>query len=136
MVMATRSGGRPDSRPVHVVLAGADAASLERLRTGLDAVGSVEVDATATNSSDVVIDAYRHRPDVVLLDLSLPGLPAAETIRHILRAAPDTSVCLLAASETDPGISAALDAGARECITSTLSPEAIAAQIERLCKRT
>lgn len=135
MVAAARMGGRSDSRPLHIVLADGDPASRERLQSGFAELSGVEVDAAVANGADAVIDAYRLRPDVVLLDLTISGMSAAETTRHILRAAPGTTVCLLAQSEGDPGISAALDAGARECVDKSLAPDAIAARLERIHQR-
>ena len=131
--MTARTSAR-SSKATHirVVVAEQDAAYREQLLASLASLPNIEVTATAQNSADAVIDAYQHKPDVVLLDLTLPGMPADETTRHIMRAAPDTSVCLLAASETEPGISAALDAGARECLKRNLPPELILATFERL----
>ncbi len=123
----------PQRRPsFRVVLAVPDPAYRERLIAGLQAVPGVEVAAAATTSADAIIDAYRARPHLLLLDLALPGLPAADTVRHIARAAPQTVVYLLVSSELEPGISAALDAGARDCLRKSLPPEALGATLERV----
>ena len=137
--MTMRMGGRPEKRSLRIVVADGDRPYRERLVAGLTASGVLEVAATATNSSDAVIDTYRHRPDVVLLDLKLEGMSAAETTRHIMRAAPGTTVCLLAASESEPDISLALDAGARACLVKSPPPEQLATaeqKAERSGRRT
>lgn len=131
MTMTSRPGGRPDSPSLRVIIADGDRPYREQLVAGLTASGVMEVAATAANSSDVVIDAWQHRPDVVLLDLKLEGMTAAETTRHIMRAAPGTTVCLLAASESEPGIALALDAGARECLVKSAPPEQIATAVRK-----
>lgn len=130
--MTTRTGAQAGLRRFRIVLGDGDQPSREGLVACLTTLGNVEVAAEASNGSDVVIEAWRHRPDVVLLDLTLPGMSAAETTRHIGRAAPESAVCLLVASETDPGISEALDAGARDCLVKSASPEQIAIVLKRL----
>ncbi len=131
MTMTSRTGGRPDSPALRVIVADGDQPYREQLVAGLTASGVMEVTATAAHSSDVVIDAWRQRPDVVLLDLKLDGMSAAETTRHIMRVAPGTTVCLLATSESEPGIALALDAGARECLVKSSSPEQIANAVRK-----
>ena len=129
--MTAYSSSQADPRPFRIVVADNDLSYRDVLVAGLSALGTLEVAAAATNSADAVIDAWQHRPDVVLLGVGLPGMSAADTTRHILRAAPGAAVCLLASSETDPGISAALDAGARDCLVRTESPEQIARTLKR-----
>jgi DNA-binding NarL/FixJ family response regulator len=101
----------------------------------LGGLGNVEVVAAAGTGTDVVIEAYRHHPDVVLMDLRLPGFPIAEVVRHVLRAAPGTAVCLLVGTEFDQGISEALDAGARDCLKRSAAPEEITVMLRRAALR-
>ena len=132
--MTPGTGSRPDGRHFRVVVGNHDRRYRDELVAGLTALGYVEVAGAATNGSDVVIEAWRHRPDVVLLDLALPGMSAAETTRHITRAAPNAAVCLLVTTETDPGISEALDAGARDCLVKTATPAQIATVLQRVSR--
>jgi DNA-binding NarL/FixJ family response regulator len=127
--------GRPRARATQkrhrVVVGESDPAFREGLVAVLGGLGNVEVVALAATGADVVIEAFRHHPDVVLLDLRLPGLPSAEVVRHIARAAPGTVVCLLVGTEFDQGISEALDAGARDCLKRTAAPEEITVMLRR-----
>lgn len=128
----TASADQPPTSPFRIVLAEADPTWRERLLAGLQAVPGVEVVAIAPTSADAIIDAYRTRPHLLLLDLALPGLSVAETVRHIGRAAPHTVVYLLVNSELELGISAALDAGARDCLRKSLPPAVLRAALERI----
>lgn len=101
----------------------------------LDAAGNVEVAGAAETGSDLVIEAFQKRPDVVFLDLTLPGMSAAEATRHINRAAPESAVCLVGTSESQPGIAEAMDAGASEFLKKTASGEQIAVVLSRIKKR-
>lgn len=123
--MPTGTGGMRSTRALRVALADGDSTARAALLAQLTTLSDIEIVATASNASDAVIDAWRHRPDVALLDLALPGIPVAEATRHILRAAPGSAVCVLVGSESDRGVSAALDAGAREALVKTASPEQI-----------
>jgi DNA-binding NarL/FixJ family response regulator len=129
--MTASPAGARGERPFRVVVADDDRPYRERLVAGLQALDTIEVAGAAGTGSDVVIEAWRHRPDVVLLDVTLPGMTAAEITRHILRAAPGAAVYLLVGSDNDPGITDALDAGARDRLRKTASPAQIAAALRR-----
>lgn len=129
--MTARAGARRERGRFRVVVGERDPSLREGLVASLATLGDVEVAAAATNGSDVVIEAWRHRPDVVLLGLTLPGMSAAEATRHITRAAPESAVCLLVASELDEGITEAIDAGARDCLVRSAPPEQIAVVLRR-----
>ncbi len=116
---------------VRLVIAGRDRIRRERLAAALAALPAITICAVAATSADAIIDAYRHRPDAVLLELGLPRLSAADTVRHLLRVAPGVLVYLLAERGRQAGISAALDAGARDVLDTALTPEQIAAVLLR-----
>ncbi len=134
--MPARTGMRPGARRFRVVVGERDQALRAGLLASLGTLSNVEVAASAANGADVVIEAWRHRPDVVLLDLRLPGMSAAEATRHITRAAPEAAVCLLVASEFDEGITEAIDAGARDCLVRSAPPEEIAIVLRRTVRAT
>jgi two-component system response regulator AlgR len=55
----------------------------DRLRQLLDDFGSYEVVGEAGNGEDAIAEATRARPDVVLLDIRMPGLDGIETAHHL-----------------------------------------------------
>jgi DNA-binding NarL/FixJ family response regulator len=130
--MPAETGEATRAKRYRVVVADRDEAYRGGLVASLAGLGNIEVAGEAATGSDVVVEAFRHRPDVVLLGLGLPGMSTAETTRHIVRAAPGSAVCLLVASESDPGITEAIDAGARDCLVKTADPEEIAIVLRRL----
>jgi two-component system, OmpR family, KDP operon response regulator KdpE len=87
---------------------------LRGLRTNLTARG-YEVD-TAADGEHALDVAARHRPDVVILDLGLPGIDGLEVIRG-LRAWSSVPIIVLSAREQEPDKVAALDAGADDYVT-------------------
>jgi DNA-binding NarL/FixJ family response regulator len=72
-----------------------------------------KVVAEAANGREAVEKARELKPDVAIVDLSMPELDGVELIRQIRKAAPDTKVLVLTMHESDHMIREALDVGAR-----------------------
>src|SRR3954469_12595103 len=78
----------------------------------LDSVPDTEVVATAADGEAAVKEATLTRPDVVLMDLNLPGVSGLEAIRRIARASPESVVLVLSMLDDDESVLAAMRAGA------------------------
>ena len=78
----------------------------------LNAKGGIEVVGDAANGKTGIAKALRLRPDVVIMDLMMPGMDGAETTRQLLAKAPESHVLILTTFGTSDGISHALEAGA------------------------
>jgi DNA-binding NarL/FixJ family response regulator len=74
----------------------------------LEATGQIEVVAEAGDGNEAVAAARRHRPDVVLMDIRMPGLDGIEATRRL----PGQRVLILTTFGLDDYIIAALRAGA------------------------
>lgn len=87
------------------------------LRAGLAVTIQAEDDmivAAEAGSGEEAVDLYaRHRPDVVLMDLRLPGMNGVEAIRAIRKADPHARVIVLTTYDGDEDIYRALEAGAK-----------------------
>lgn len=81
------------------------------LQDVLDAEDDIEVVGTAADGADAV-GLLAHEPDVVLMDLSMPGVDGIEATRRILAEAPGTPVVVLTSFVDKQRIVAALEAGA------------------------
>lgn len=84
--------------------------------------GRFEVVAEAGTAEDAVAEVSRHLPDVVLLDVSMPGsgLTAAEAVGARF---PAVGIVLLTVSEEDDDLLAALKAGARGYVLKGVSAD-------------
>jgi DNA-binding NarL/FixJ family response regulator len=97
-------------------------AGLERL---LATVEDVEVVGAAANGREAVELASATRPDVVLMDLSMPELDGVQATRAIVAANRDAQVVVLTSLAEPERILAALDAGAVGYLLKDAEPEAV-----------
>jgi len=81
--------------------------------------------ATVDNGNQAVTEAIRLKPDVVLIDISMPGLVSFEVVRVIHSRSPNTKFIFLSAFSHDRYIEEALSAGAAGYLLKTESPEAV-----------
>jgi DNA-binding NarL/FixJ family response regulator len=88
-------------------------------------IDGVEVVGTAADGIEAVEQAGRERPDVVLMDLRMPGLEGAEATRRIRADHPDIQVLVLTTYADDESLYPALEAGARGYLTKDASAEEI-----------
>lgn len=91
------------------------------LREGLQALLSssqdFEVVGEAEDGRDAVHCAEKHKPDLVLMDLSMPRMSGLEAIREIKKLCPQTKILALTVHKTEEYILAALQAGANGYIS-------------------
>lgn len=92
---------------------------------------------TADDGLKAVEEAHRHLPDIIVLDLELPGITGYEAAIR-LRQAPDTAdIPLIAATGYShiKQLNQARDAGFDSIIVKPCEPMALVAEIERLLER-
>jgi two-component system response regulator NreC len=87
---------------VQVVIADDHAVVRSGLRMLLDAEPDLEVVAEAGDVESARRYTRAHRPDVLILDLNMPGEPSLPAIPEIREAAPDTQIVVLT-MQKDPG---------------------------------
>ncbi len=95
-------------------------------------VGHVQVLAEAADVDSAVAAVSRHRPDVVLLDVHLPGGGGAEVMRRTAAASPSTSFLALSVSDAAEDVIATIRGGARGYVTKTITGPELVAAVERV----
>jgi DNA-binding NarL/FixJ family response regulator len=100
------------STPIRVLLVDDHAIVREGLRALLDETASLQIVGEAADGTEALELAHRLRPDVVLMDLKMPGLPAADAIRTIRAQYPATHVLVLTSYAEDRQVEEVLRAGA------------------------
>jgi DNA-binding NarL/FixJ family response regulator len=103
------------------------------VRQGLVAALEDEADfqvvASAGSAEEALSLAARHRPDLILLDLELPGASGVEAIPGLLAAGPGTRILVFTAYDTDDRVLDAVRAGAGGYLLKGAAVAEIAAAI-------
>ena len=89
------------------------------LTSALTAAG-FEVAGEAGSAETAVAKAEEHQPDLVLLDVLMPGLSGLDVVEKITAVSPHSSVVLLTGSESEEDMLTALKAGARGYIVKDM----------------
>jgi DNA-binding NarL/FixJ family response regulator len=102
------------------------------VRAELEAAGSgvVRVLAEAADVDEAVAAVSEHRPDVVLLDVHLPGGGGVEVMRR--GTAPDTKYLALSVSDAAEDVIGTIRGGARGYVTKTITGPELVSAIRRV----
>ena len=91
----------------------------------LASVPDIEVVAAAVDGAEAVRLAREHRPDVILMDLRMPGMDGSEATRRLLEEDPATQVVILTSFSERDEILSALDAGAIGYLLKDAEPDEV-----------
>ena len=107
------TAGTEPGNTLRVVVADDHPLFRDGLVAALTTIDGVEVVGTAADGEQAVTITRELAPDVVLMDLAMPGVNGIEATRSIVQAHPGTAVLVLTMAGTDDSLVAALRAGAR-----------------------
>jgi DNA-binding NarL/FixJ family response regulator len=110
-------------RPIRVLLVDDHAVVRKGLRALLDRESSIEVTGEAEDGEQALRAADRLRPDVILMDLEMPGIGGIEATRRISETHPDTKVVVLTSHASEEDVFPALKAGALGYLLKHSAPE-------------
>jgi two-component system NarL family response regulator len=97
----------------------------------LSRVEGLKVIGEASDGEDAVVKARELRPDLILMDLALPGQTGLDATRSIARELPGSGVLVLTASDDDDDVYEAIAAGARGYILKTTDHAELVRQIRK-----
>jgi len=116
--------GPPPSGRVRVMLVDDHALVRAAVRQAITAP-DVEMVAEAATAEDALQIAMQVRPDVLLVDIDLPGMDGIRLVRELAPRLPETRILMLTVSATDRDLVEAIRAGASGYLTKDLAPEAL-----------
>ena len=99
--------------PIRVLIADDHPLYRDGLHTMLERAPETETAGEATSGDEVITMADALQPDVVLMDVQLPGVNGIEATRRIVQASPHVGVLMLTMFADDDSVFAAMRAGAR-----------------------
>ena len=94
----------------------------------------VEVVAEAGSGEQACLDYPRVKPDVVVMDLSMPGMGGLEAVRRLLAQDPKARVLALSAHEDTAHPQRVLRAGALGCLAKRSAPDALIAAVTAVAR--
>ena len=112
-------------RTIRVLVADDHAVFREGLRTVFSPEADIEVVGEAATGKEAVERAAELGPDVILMDIQMPGINGIEATRRILDASPHVGVVVLTMFEDDDSVFSAMRAGARGYVLKGAPPSEI-----------
>ncbi|HUI05901.1 MAG TPA: response regulator transcription factor [Verrucomicrobiae bacterium] len=104
------------------------------LRTLLETQSGWKVCGEAATGQEAVEKARQHQPDVVVLDIHMPGLNGLEAAREILATEPRTEILILTLDESTETIRRAAEAGARAIVMKSDAARDLLAAVAALAR--
>ncbi len=118
--------------PIQVLLVDDHKIVRQGVRAYLQTLSDIEVVAEADSGAAAVTAVERHQPNVVLMDLEMPGeLDGIEATRQIRKLRPETQVIVVTSHHQDEFIFPAVRAGAISDLLKDVEPEELAEAIRK-----
>lgn len=115
---------------IRVLLADDHTLFRKGLRTLLERMPSVDVVGEASSGDEALARSRELVPDVILMDVSMPGLSGIEAARHIRGENPHIGIVLVTMFDDAESVFAGMRAGARGYVLKEAEPEELARAIE------
>jgi DNA-binding NarL/FixJ family response regulator len=127
----TSNGFERMDSPLKVLIADDHPLILQGLRRTLEASDGIEIVGEAHSGPELLALIERRRPELVLLDISMPGLDGLACLEAISQSWPEIKTVVLSAHDDHPSIDAALLAGATAYIVKSVSSVDIASVLRQ-----
>ena len=119
------------SEPITIIIADDHEVVRKGLRSYLDTVKEFKVVAEASSGEETIELVKEHVPDLLLLDLIMPGMDGVETTRKVKTISPRTQVVVLTSYHEDEHVFPALKAGAISYILKDIRMEKLVEALNR-----
>ncbi|WP_124706791.1 response regulator transcription factor [Gordonia insulae] len=110
-----------DSASIRVIVVDDHPVVRDGVASQLKSCSEVSVVGLAPSGREAVAMCGNYRPDVVLLDLRLPDMPAHEVVRRAAATSPESKIIIFTAFPEHDGVAAALAAGACGLLVKDIS---------------
>jgi DNA-binding NarL/FixJ family response regulator len=121
------------TRPIRILIADDHAIFRDGLRRLLVTQDDFVVVAEARDGKEAVARTRELRPDILLLDMAMPGVPGMEVLRELAQDGPAVHTILLTATIHPLEAAHALRLGARRVVLKASTPELLLKSIRSVC---
>ena len=111
--------------PVHVLIADDHKLFRAGLRALLNLFPEIQVTGEASTGEEAIAQAEALQPDIILMDIQMPGINGIEATRRIVQTSPSTGVIVVTMFEDDSSVFSAMRAGARGYILKEAGEEEV-----------
>jgi DNA-binding NarL/FixJ family response regulator len=105
---------------------------VDGLKARFDLEPDIEMIGRLPTADDAVVEARRLKPDIILMDIEMPGMDPFEAVEDLKTQLPDTRVIMLSAYVRDHYVSAAFKAGVWGYFSKSDEPDSIIAGIRKV----
>lgn len=102
----------------------------EAVRRAVSGIPGVERVTAAGSGEEVLARFPLERPDLILMDVRMPGIGGIEASRRLLALHPDANIFMLTMGEDPDGVARAVSAGARGYVAKDASREEVATAVQ------
>jgi DNA-binding NarL/FixJ family response regulator len=120
--------------PIRLLIADDHRLFREGVKALLGTAGDIQIVGEAEDGAAAVQACQRLAPDVVLMDINMPGLNGIQATQQVLAQSPKTGVIMLTMLEDDASVFAAMRAGARGYILKGASPDEMLSAIRSVAE--
>jgi DNA-binding NarL/FixJ family response regulator len=118
---------------IKIIIADDHAVVRDGLQILLEAQPDMEVVGVASNGNEAIDQTKRHLPDIVIMDIAMPGLNGIDATHRIAETCPETHVLILSMHSTAEHIYRALQAGAAGYLLKESAGAEVVAAVRAAC---
>ena len=131
-MVRSEAGQDAPTRPIRLVLADDEAMLRRGLRVLLEAGGTIEVVAEAGDGNELISAVQAHRPDVVLIDIQMPGKDGLAALNTLRSMADPPATAMLTTFDLDDYVAEALRLGANGFLLKDAEPAVLGRAVRDL----
>ena len=122
----------PKSVPISVMLVDDHEIVRFGFRRLIETTNDIKVVGEACSGEEAYASVLEHEPDIVIMDINMPGLGGLETIIRLCKRDPNIKIIALTMHESEPFPTRVLSAGAKGYLSKRCAPQELIAAIRRV----